>query len=87
MAPAIDFKNITSEADLDFSSLDEKYSLELDTNFDNIAIVDNIPVIDESKEEKLGNVLRKIFKASGTIKENGIYMPKEEVNGKLTSKG
>ncbi|KXN69037.1 translation initiation factor eIF-3b [Conidiobolus coronatus NRRL 28638] len=87
MAPAIDFKNIASEADLDFSSLDEKYSLELDTNFDNIAIVDNIPVIDESKEEKLGNVLRKIFKASGTIKENGIYMPKEEVNGKLTSKG
>ncbi|KAI8901054.1 eukaryotic translation initiation factor eIF2A-domain-containing protein [Globomyces pollinis-pini] len=62
-------------AEIDFSDIEEKYKVVVPTTFDNIVVIDNLPVVDGSKEEKLINVVKKIFKNVGTIKENGIQMP------------
>lgn len=71
--------------EIDFSDIEEKYAVTIPSTFDNIVVVDNIPVVDSSKEEKLLNVIKKIFKGCGTIKEDGIIMPKDLNSGK--SKG
>ncbi|KAJ3371648.1 Translation initiation factor 3 subunit b [Kappamyces sp. JEL0680] len=62
---------------LDFSEIEAKYAIKVPETFDNIVVVDNVPIVDSSKEEKLLNVIKKIFKSVGGIKENGIFMPKD----------
>jgi translation initiation factor 3 subunit B len=62
--------------DIDFSDIEAKYKIDVPETFDNVVVVDNVPIVDHTKEEKLLNVIRKVFKNIGTIKENGIYMPK-----------
>ncbi|KAJ3260819.1 Translation initiation factor 3 subunit b [Boothiomyces macroporosus] len=69
---------------LDFSDIEAQYAVQVPNTFDNIVVVDNVPVVDEAKEEKLLKVIRKIFSSAGTIKPDGITMPKNP-NGK--SKG
>ncbi|KAK9729359.1 Translation initiation factor 3 subunit b [Basidiobolus ranarum] len=89
--PAIDFKNLPlTEEDIDFSDIEAKHALPEEKGFDNIVIVDNVPKVDESKEEKLLNVIRKIFKSAGLLlNEGALIMPKstDEKTGKTTSKG
>ncbi|KAJ3270097.1 Translation initiation factor 3 subunit b [Terramyces sp. JEL0728] len=68
--------------ELDFSDIEAKYAVDVPTTFDNIVVVDNVPVVDETKEEKLLKVIKKIFSSAGAIKD--ITMPKNP-NGK--SKG
>ena len=76
------------EDDLDFSDIEERYQLSFEEGFDNIVVVDNIPLVDETKEEKLLQFLRKIFKNVGEIRENHFVMPKAvNEKGKLMSKG
>jgi translation initiation factor 3 subunit B len=67
----------------DFSDLIEKYQVVPEIGYSNMVCIDNAPIVDDKKEEKLIAVIKKIFKNVGTIVEDGIYMPKE--NGK--SKG
>lgn len=78
-----------TEEDIDFSDIEEKYQVPFEDGFDTIIVVDNVPVVDESKVEKLLKFINKIFKNSGDIKENGVHMPMEvdPDTGKLTSKG
>ncbi|KAI8321826.1 translation initiation factor eIF-3b [Martensiomyces pterosporus] len=77
-----------SEAEIDFSDLEKQFVIpEQEETLENVVVVDNLPVVDESKEDKLVLVLKKIFKKSGTVKENGIHMPKEDVKGKSKTKG
>ncbi|ORX90879.1 translation initiation factor eIF-3b [Basidiobolus meristosporus CBS 931.73] len=89
--PAIDSRNLPlTEEDIDFSDIEAKYALAEEKGFDNIVIVDNVPKVDESKEEKLLNVIRKIFKSAGLLlNEGAIIMPKskDEKTGKTSSKG
>ena len=70
---------------LDFSDIEEKYKIQVPKNFDNLIVVDNVPVVDSTKEEKLLNVIRKIFKPVSVIKDGAIVMPKDPKSGK--SKG
>jgi translation initiation factor 3 subunit B len=54
---------------------------ETDTGFGNVIVVDNLPVVDSAKYEKLLGVLKKIFSQIGSIRENGLWMPmREDVN-------
>ncbi|KAJ1979258.1 Translation initiation factor 3 subunit b [Dimargaris cristalligena] len=74
--PALDPRNLpASEADIDFSDIEEKYHLTFNESFDNVVVVDNLPVVDESKLDRLLSVVKKIFKPAGTIKEDGLFMP------------
>ena len=70
---------------LDLSDLESKYSVSQAEALDNVVVIANLPIVDSAKEEKLVNVIKKIFKNCGTVKEGGIYMPKEDKTGK--SKG
>ncbi|KAJ2778885.1 Translation initiation factor 3 subunit b [Coemansia interrupta] len=78
-----------AEADIDFSDLEKQFVVpEHEETLENVVVVDNIPVVDEAKEEKLVQVLKKVFKKHGTVKANGIHMPKETgSSGKAKTKG
>ena len=84
-----DINNIPdNEEDIDFSDIEERYQLSFEEGFDNIVVVDNIPLVDETKEEKLIQFLRKIFKNVGEIRDKHFTMPKAvNEKGKLMSKG
>lgn len=72
-------------AAIDFSDLEAKYAVELDEDYGNILIIDNLPVVDAAKEEKLLAVLKKKFfgPANASLVEAGVFMPKDEQgNGK-----
>lgn len=57
--------------------------LETDTGFGNVIVVDNLPVVSAEKYEKLEGVIRRIFGQIGVIRENGLWMPRDEDgNGK-----
>jgi translation initiation factor 3 subunit B len=89
-AATFDPKNFPETGeDIDFTGIEQAYPLPEDAGFDSIVVVDNVPVVDQSKEEKLLTVLKKLItKAAGPIKENGIFMPVENNDdGKRVSKG
>ncbi|RGB25416.1 eukaryotic translation initiation factor eIF2A-domain-containing protein [Rhizophagus diaphanus] len=78
-----------TEDDIDFSDIEAKYQVPFEEGFDTIIVVDNVPIVDERKVDKLLTVIKKIFKNAGEIKENGINMPMEisSEDEKLYSKG
>mmetsp|Transcript_3124 Transcript_3124/g.3525 ORF Transcript_3124/g.3525 Transcript_3124/m.3525 type:complete len:694 (+) Transcript_3124:107-2188(+) len=51
-------------------------------NLDRIVVVDNVPVIEEKKMEKLTDVLKKIFGQCGKIAEDGLELVFDENTGK-----
>ena len=68
---------------IDFSDLESKYRVTLDEDFDNILIIDNLPKIDISKEEKLISVLKKnLFAPVNAVpREGGCLMPRDSETG------
>ncbi|KAI8914800.1 hypothetical protein PhCBS80983_g00802 [Powellomyces hirtus] len=85
MPSAVDQYNDEELEDIDFTDIEERYRVELPTGFDTVVVVDNVPKVGEAKKEKLLNVIKKIFKDIGTIKENGLHMPVDSKTGE--SKG
>ncbi|RKP14444.1 eukaryotic translation initiation factor 3 [Piptocephalis cylindrospora] len=76
-----------TEADVDVEDIRSAYALPESTvdDFSNIVIVDNVPVVDSAKEDKLTGVLRKIFKPCGKLAgtaDVAITMPKDADTGK-----
>lgn len=85
--PAFDINNLPdSEDQLDFSDIEDEYEVSFEEGFDTTVVVDNVPIVDESKQDKLKNALRKIVKSQG-LEFKDIYMPQTEANGKKTTKG
>lgn len=72
-------ESVSGAGEIDFSDLEAKYQVSLDECYDNILIIDNLPLIDESKEEKLMAVLKKnLFKPAGaSLIANGYMMPRD----------
>ena len=68
---------------IDFSNLESKYRVTLDEDFDNILIIDNLPKIDLSKEDKLMSVLKKNLFApvNAAPREGGCLMPRDSETG------
>lgn len=63
-----------------------RYKVELEEGFDNILVVDGVPVIDKSKLEKLLTKVCKEFSKKGAhIKPDDIFVPWDDSTGK--SKG
>ncbi|KAJ2535319.1 Translation initiation factor 3 subunit b [Coemansia sp. RSA 1935] len=75
---AYTFDNLPgSEEDIDFSDLERKFAVpEQDETLENVVVVDNLPIIDQGKIEKLTGALQKnVFKNAGKFKANGVHMP------------
>lgn len=74
---------MTTGENIDFSDLETKYRVTLDEDFDNILIIDNLPKIDASKEEKLLGVLKKnLFGPVNAIpRDGGCLMPRDPETG------
>ncbi|EIW86614.1 translation initiation factor eIF-3b [Coniophora puteana RWD-64-598 SS2] len=72
--------------EIDFSDIDEKYHVESDDGFDNVIVVDGVPVIDRSKLDRLLTKIAKDFTKKGSpIKSDDIFVPWDDAKDK--SKG
>ncbi|KAF8912765.1 translation initiation factor eIF-3b [Gymnopilus junonius] len=75
-----------NDENIDYTDIENKYQVQYDTGFDNILVVDGVPVIDESKRERLLAKVTKEFSKKGVvIKVEDIFMPWDDTSGK--SKG
>lgn len=61
----------------DYSDIEAQYRVEMPTGFDQIVVIDGLPIIEEFKEEKLFSVIRRIFQDVGHILDEGIYHPRD----------
>ncbi|KAJ7619135.1 eukaryotic translation initiation factor eIF2A-domain-containing protein [Mycena polygramma] len=69
--------------DIDYSDIEAKYQVQYDDGFDNMLVVDGIPVIDKTKLEKLLTKICKEFSRKGIpIKPDDIFMPWNDTTGK-----
>lgn len=81
---------LNEDGELDFTDLEKKFEVSFEEGYDNVIVVDNCPVVaEDARKQKLIAFLRKIFSTSGTIREDGIFMPmgKDPKTGKFESKG
>jgi translation initiation factor 3 subunit B len=59
-----------------FADIEAKYAVDASEGFENVIVVDNLPIVDESKRQRLVERLRQIFdKAGAGIEEDRISMP------------
>lgn len=54
-----------AELDIDYTPIYEQYSLNPESGFDNVLVIDNIPIIDSSRRQKLLDRLRQQFAKAG----------------------
>ncbi|OJT11372.1 Eukaryotic translation initiation factor 3 subunit B [Trametes pubescens] len=74
------------DEEIDYSDIEAKYQVEYDESFDNILVVDGVPIIDKAKLEKLLQKIAKDFSRKGCpIKPDNITVPWNDAAGK--SKG
>ncbi|KAJ3879082.1 eukaryotic translation initiation factor eIF2A-domain-containing protein [Lentinula edodes] len=79
-------QNVDNIEDIDYSDIEAKYKIDYDGSFDNTLIVDGVPIIDNSKLERLLTKICKEFSRKGVpVKQDDIFMPWDEATGK--SKG
>ncbi|KAJ1906691.1 Translation initiation factor 3 subunit b [Coemansia sp. IMI 209127] len=77
-----------SEEEIDFSDLESRFAIpEQEETLENVVVVDNLPVVEPEKEDKLIKLLKKTFGKHGKVKENGIHMPKDNLGDTTKSKG
>ncbi|CAL1700106.1 unnamed protein product [Somion occarium] len=71
------------EDDIDYSDIEAKYQVEYDEGLDNVVVVDGVPVIDESKAEKLlARVAKEFSKKGAPVKVDNMIIPWDEKTGK-----
>ncbi|KAJ2509791.1 Translation initiation factor 3 subunit b [Coemansia sp. RSA 1939] len=77
-----------SEEEIDFSDLEARFAIpEQEETLENVVVVDNLPIVEPEKEEKLIKLLKKTLGKHGKVKEDGIHMPKDNVGATTKSKG
>jgi translation initiation factor 3 subunit B len=65
---------------------DGRYAVDTQKGFENVIVIDNIPIVDESKRQRLVERLRQVFdKAGAGIDEERISMPWDDAAA--TNKG
>lgn len=70
---------IPTDEDIDYTDIESKYHVAYEDGFDNVIVVDNVPIIDEKKKEKLLSVIAKKFTQKGVpVGVEGIHMPWDE---------
>jgi translation initiation factor 3 subunit B len=77
---------MTSDDTIDYSDIEAKYQVQYDDSFDKTLVVDGVPIIDNSKLDRLLTKVTKEFSRKGvSIKPDDIFMPWDNALGK--SKG
>mmetsp|Transcript_7434 Transcript_7434/g.24695 ORF Transcript_7434/g.24695 Transcript_7434/m.24695 type:complete len:720 (+) Transcript_7434:103-2262(+) len=62
---------------------EEEEDLQEETGFGSVLVVDNLPQVEQTKFDKLCNVVRRIFEQIGSLRpEGGLVMPVEKSTGK-----
>ncbi|KZV94100.1 translation initiation factor eIF-3b [Exidia glandulosa HHB12029] len=75
-----------NDDDIDYSDIEAKYQVHLNEGYDNVVVVDGVPLIDHSKEEKLYAKIGKEFARKGCpFRPENLYMPWDSSTNK--SKG
>ncbi|KDQ19939.1 hypothetical protein BOTBODRAFT_152536 [Botryobasidium botryosum FD-172 SS1] len=78
--------NHVDDEGIDFSDIEAKYQVPYENGFDTVLVVDNLPIVDAAKKDRLLQVIRKNFSKKGpTPKEDGLFMPWDDAKNK--SKG
>ena len=57
---------------------DEEEIVQSESGFGNIIVVDNLPVVESAKYDKLRVVVQKIFSQIGSIREGGLFLPRDD---------
>ena len=71
---------------VDFKLILRRYAVDAQQGVENVVVVDNIPIIDEGKRQRLVDRLRALFdKAGAGVDEDRISMPWDDAAG--TNKG
>ena len=61
----------------------DRYHVDLEEGFDNILVVDGVPIVDKSKLDKLITKISKEFSKKGaSIKTDDMYVPWDDAAGK-----
>jgi translation initiation factor 3 subunit B len=69
-----------------YAEIEEKHAVDTQKGFENVLVVDNIPIVDEAKRQRLIDRLRQIFdKVGAGIEEERISMPWDDAAA--TNKG
>lgn len=70
------------ELGIDFTDLEAQYSISPDLSTDHILLLDQIPKFEPAKEKAFIALLKnKLIGKLGTIRENGIFIPKDSETG------
>jgi hypothetical protein len=70
------------DVDIDYSDIEKKYEVALEDSWDNVIVVDGVPVIDAGKLVKLGDRIAKAFKKKGApIEPEHISTPFDKESG------
>ncbi|KAI0034279.1 translation initiation factor eIF-3b [Vararia minispora EC-137] len=76
---------VPTDEEINYSDIEKKYQVKLEEGFDNILVVDGVPIIDRSKLDKLLAKIAKEFTRKGSaIKPEDIAVPWNEQTGKNT---
>ncbi|KAJ7225418.1 eukaryotic translation initiation factor eIF2A-domain-containing protein [Mycena pura] len=68
---------------IDYSDIEAKYQVHYEDSLDNTLVIDNVPVIDKSKQEKLlARICKEISRKGVPAKPEDIYMPWNDATGK-----
>ncbi|OXC62994.1 eukaryotic translation initiation factor 3 subunit B [Cryptococcus neoformans] len=79
-------REIEAELDIGFKDIEEKYAVTAQKGFETMLVVDNIPIVDDSKKQRLLERLKQTFaKVGAPIEEESIEMPWNAAAG--TNKG
>jgi translation initiation factor 3 subunit B len=71
------------EVEIDFSDIEARFAVKAPDTLGTLIVVDGAPVVDSEKKTKLIEVIKKVFKNIGTVKN--VEMPMDSATGK--SKG
>ncbi|KAK1926394.1 eukaryotic translation initiation factor eIF2A-domain-containing protein [Papiliotrema laurentii] len=79
-------RDFQAEIEEGFAEIEQKYAVDTQQGFENVLVIDNTPIVDESKKDKLLARLRSEFsKAGAPLDEDRIQMPWDDAAG--TNKG
>ncbi|KAG9006810.1 Translation initiation factor 3 subunit b [Tulasnella sp. JGI-2019a] len=71
---------------IDYTDIEEKYQVSYEDGFDNVLVVDNVPIVDSAKRDKLLTAITKKFtQKAAPIKPGKIHLPFDDKANK--SKG
>jgi translation initiation factor 3 subunit B len=75
-----------AELDEGYAKIEDEFAVDTQSGFENVLVLDNVPIVDEGKRAKLVTRLRSDFnKAGAPIDEENIQMPWDDEAG--TNKG